>query len=338
MVAPWSRPMRGRLDELTIVSDALRGNALGDPYERPLWVYVPPDAGDQPLPSLYVIQGYTGQVDMWRNRSAFRPNVVELVDDLFSDSAVPPCIVVFVDCWTSIGGSQFLDSPATGRYHTYLCDEVVPFVDERYATLAAAEHRGISGKSSGGYGAMVTPMLRPDLFGGLATHAGDALFELCYLPEFTDAVRALRDSYDGSVDAFWSDFRSRPAFTKSSDAALLNQWGMAAAYAADEDGTVNLPFDTTSGRLRDDVWERFLAWDPVRMVPKHAEALRAMRAIWIDAGARDEYALDLGAEAFRQALAEVGVTDVHFELFDAAHGGIEYRYPLALRYLAERLS
>ncbi len=98
--------------------------------------------------------------------------------------------------WTSLGGSQFLDSPGTGNYHTYLCDEVVPWVDARYRTLAAPEHRGIAGKSSGGYGAMVTPMLRPDLFGGLATHAGDALFEMCYLPEFREvgprAPRRLR--------------------------------------------------------------------------------------------------------------------------------------------------
>ena len=107
------------------------------------------------------------------------------------------------------GGSQFVDSPGTGGYHTYLCDEVVPWVDERYRTLPAREHRGIAGKSSGGYGAMITPMLRPDLFGGLATHAGDALFESCYLPEFKDTVRALRDDYEGSFDKFWADFRSR---------------------------------------------------------------------------------------------------------------------------------
>ncbi len=125
----------------------------------------------------------TGQLDMWRNRSAFRPNVPELVDALFSGAdSPPPAIVVFVDCWTSYGGSQFLDSPGTGRYHTYLCDEVVPWVDATYRTLADRDHRGITGKSSGGYGAMITPMLRPDLFGGLATHAGDALFEICYLP------------------------------------------------------------------------------------------------------------------------------------------------------------
>jgi S-formylglutathione hydrolase FrmB len=338
---PWSFEPKGRTDEHIVDSRALRGNALGDPHERPLWVSTPPGYGDDAerrYPSVYVIQGLTGQLDAWRNRSPFRRNFPELADDLFARGEAPPVIVVWVDCWTSLGGSQFLDSPGTGNYLTYLCDEVVPFVDERYRTIADRDHRGIQGKSSGGYGAMVVPMLRPDLWGGLATHAGDALFETCYLPEFRESVRVLRDEYDGSFDAFWKDFRSRPAFSKDSDGHLLNDWCMAACYSADADGTVNLPFDTTTGELIPEIWDRWLALDPVRMVPDHAETLRSMRAIYIDAGKKDEYFLDLGAEAFRRALEGIGVTDVSFELFDATHMSIEYRYPLSLRYLAERLS
>jgi S-formylglutathione hydrolase FrmB len=338
---PWAPDLSGRFEEHVFESEALRGNPLGDPHERPLWVYLPPGYDDDPerrYPSVYMIQGLTGQLDMWRNRSAFRLNFPELADQLFGRGEAPPCVVVWVDAWTSYGGSQFLDSPGTGNYHTYLCDEIVPWVDERYRTLPAPEHRGIAGKSSGGYGAMVTPMLRPDLFGGLATHAGDSLFENAYLPEFRESVRTLRDDYEGSFDKFWEEFRSRPAFTKDADAVLLNSWCMAACYSADPDGTIQLPFDTDTAELIPDVWARWLEWDPVRMVPKHADALRGMRAIYIDAGTRDEWYLDLGADAFRRALADIGVTDVFFELFDARHGGIEYRYPLSLKYLAERLS
>jgi S-formylglutathione hydrolase FrmB len=326
---PWGRELRGRLDEHLFESDALRGNPLGDPASRPLWVYTPPGLDDAELPALFLIQGHTGQLDMWRNRSAFRPNVVELVDGLFADDGCPPARVVFVDAWTSYGGSQFLDSAGVGNYHTYLCDELVPFVDDRYPTSL----RAITGKSSGGYGAMVTPMLRPDLFCGLATHAGDALFEHCYLPDFRNALRSLRDAYDGSFEQFWADFRSRPAFSEGSDYPLLNTYAMAECYAPGE-----LPFDTATGALRPDVWEKWLAWDPVRMVETHADALRGLKAIYIDCGNRDDAFLDLGAEAFRRALERIGVTDVFFELFDGTHSQIEYRYPLALRYLAERLS
>ncbi len=337
---PWSRKMVGRFDALEIESAVLGDNPLGDPHVRPLWVYVPPAYDAEPdrrFPSIYLIQGMTGQVDMWWNRTAFRPTTPERIDRLFAEEDCPPALVVLADCWTSYGGAQFIDSPGTGRYCEYLCDEVVSFVDARYRTLPGPAHRGLTGKSSGGYGAMVVPMLRPDVFGGLATHAGDALFELCYLREFPDTLRALRNEYDGSYEKFWEEFRSRPGFTKQSDYPLVNTYAMAACYSANEDGSIDLPFDLDSGLLRDDVWQRWLAWDPVRMAPRHAEALRSMRAIYIDAGTQDEFFLDLGAEAFRRELEELGITDVFFELFDAGHGAIEYRYPLAIRYLAERL-
>lgn len=338
---PWSHAFAGRLEELTIDSALLADNPLGDPATRPLWVYLPPGYDDGPArryPSVYMIQGFTGQLDMWRNRAPLRKNFPELADDLFARGEAPPCIVIYVDCWTSLGGSQFLDSPGTGKYHSYLCDEVVPFVDARYRTLPTAKHRGIAGKSSGGYGAMITPMLRPDLFGGLATHAGDALFETCYLPVFRETARVLRDRWDGSIDRFFESFRARPALSVPGDELVLNDYAMAACYSADPDGTVRLPYDLATGQLIDAIWARWLDWDPVRRVPRHADALRGMRAIYVDAGNKDQYYLDLGAEAFVRALRGIGVDDVFYELFDATHTAIEYRYPLALRHLAERLS
>src|SRR5206468_1841418 len=160
-----------------IESELLQGNPLGDPHVRPLWVYLPPAYKAEPerrFPTIYLIQGMTGQLDMWRNRSAFRPNVPELVDRLFTEEGCPPAI---------------------------------------------------------------------DVFGGLATHAGDALFETCYQQEFAESARALRDDYGGSFERFWEDFRSRPAFTKKTDPILVNTYAMAAAYSANEDGTIDLPFD-----------------------------------------------------------------------------------------------
>src|SRR5215471_8680065 len=175
---PWSAELSGRLEEHLFESELLRLNPLGDPWQRPLWVYVPPgydEAPDRRYPSVYMLQGYLGHLEMWRNRTPLQKTFIETVDELFASGAVPPAIVVFADAWTRYGGSQFVDSPGTGRYHSYLCDEVVPWVDARYRTAADAAHRAIAGKSSGGFGAMITPMLRPDLFGALATHAGDSL-------------------------------------------------------------------------------------------------------------------------------------------------------------------
>jgi Putative esterase len=338
---PWDAELAGRLDRHVINSALLRDNPLGDPAERPLWVYVPPGYDDDPstrYPSVYMIQGYTGHISMWANRAPFRQPFVETADAVFA-AGTPGCVVVYVDAWTSYGGSQFVDSPGTGRYHSYLCEEIVPWVDEHYRTIADPQSRAIAGKSSGGFGAMITPMLRPDLFSALATHAGDSLYELCYIPDFGKAARALRD-YDHDIMRWWEDFRSRPSFTKESDTVLLLTLGVTACFSARADGTPELPFEPASAALRPEVWQRWLDWDPVRMVPRYADAVRSLRAVWIDAGTRDDWFLDLGSTAFRDELVKVGLPEdrVYFELFDATHAAIDYRYPMSLKWLAERLA
>jgi S-formylglutathione hydrolase FrmB len=333
--------MHGTLDRLIVESDALAANPLADPARRPLYVYRPPGVEldhPRPLPSVYFIQGYTGQLDMLFGRTPFEPTIIERIDALFATGDCPDAIVVFVDAWTSYGGSQFLNSSSTGRYLDYLCDEVVEFVDARYPTAADRDRRGLTGKSSGGYGAMVVPMLRPDVFGALASHAGDALFECCYLPEFPNFARTLRDHFESSWDVFFEqlaaadhvDFdRFRP----------IELYGYAAAYSPDpaNPGRALIPFDIVTGRLDEDVWAQWLEKDPVRMAPAHADALRSMRRIYLDAGRSDEYFLDLGAEAFAAELQKVGV-DYTLELFDGKHGGIAYRYPGAIRELVIALS
>lgn len=340
--APWGRPLAGSLDRLVVESEVLAANPLGDPPQRPLYVYRPPGVepgADRRLPAVYVIQGFTGQLDMWLSRSAFEPNFVERLDAMFAAGQCPDAVIVLVDAWTSRGGSQFLNSAGTGRYLDYLCDEVVPFVDSRYPTIPDRDHRGLTGKSSGGYGAMVVPMLRPDVFGALASHAGDALFECCYQPEFPQVARSLRDHFDGS----WEVFHQRLADAKSFDwerfAAAVNAYGMGCAYSPDPDrpGEALMPFEIATGRLIDDIWQQWLALDPVRMANGHADALRSMHRIYLDAGRSDEWFLDLGAQAFSDELTKLGVEHT-LELFEGKHGGLTYRYPGAIRELVTALS
>ena len=340
---PWGHAWAGRLDELVIDSEALTGNALGDPHRRPLYVYTPPGYDDEPdrrYPSVYVIQGLTGQLDMWRNAKAFTPTALEAVDDWFATDAAAPAIVVYVDAWTSLGGSQFVDSPATGRYHTYLCDEVVPFVDGRYRTLAGPAHRGIAGKSSGGYGAMITPMLRPDLFGGLVTHAGDALFEAALparLPRGRSrAARRVRRIVRRVLGRLPVPSRSLEGARRRAPERVVHGRlllrrrrrhrapAVRAADRAPHPGDLGSMAGVGPGAHGAGT-RRCAAW-PAR----HLDRRRT----------RDEYYLDLGAEAFRSELDRLGVADdrVRFELFDGTHAGIDWRYPEAIGWLAERLS
>ncbi len=335
--APWERPLRGVLDRLVVESELLGENPLGDPPRRPLYVYSSPGAASgasRPVPSVYVLQGYTGQLDTWLARKAFEPTYIERLDTMFGAGSCPDGIIVFADAWTSLGGSQFQNSTATGRYLDYLCDEIVPFIDERYGTRAAAAHRGVAGHSSGGYGAMVAAMLRPDVFGALASHAGDALFECCYLRDFPIVARTLRDHFDGSYAVMFERLLDADPFSWARFGTPLSIYACAAAYSPDPDrpGEVLLPFEVSTGRLIEAVWSRWLEHDPVRMAPARAAALRSLRRVYLDAGRRDEYFLDLGAQAFAQELQKLGV-EYSLELFDGAHSGISHRFPGAIREL-----
>ena len=232
--APWERPLHGTLDRLVVESELLADNPLGDPARRPLYVYRPPGVEldhPRPLPSVYVIQGYTGQLDMWLNRTWLEPTMVERLDAMFAAGDCPDAIVVFVDCWTSYGGSQFLNSAALGRYQDHLCDEVTAFVDDRYPTLADRDHRGLTGKSSGGYGAMVVPMMRPDVFGALASHAGDALFEACYLPGSPASHARCATTSTGSYEVFFERLAKAERMEESL-VKPLEVYGYAAAILA----------------------------------------------------------------------------------------------------------
>ena len=341
---PWDREPVGELDRLTVVSELLADNPLHDPARRPLYVYRPPGVAAGPdalrrVPCVYVIQGFTGQLDGWLNRSAFEPTLIERLDAMFAAGDCPPAIVVLVDAWTARGGSQFVNSTSTGRYEDYLCDEVVAFVDSRYPTIADRDHRAITGKSSGGYGAMVVPMRRPDVFGALASHSGDALFEVCYLPEFPQAARRLRDRFDGRIEELYAQLAQAPSFDYGTFGVPMEMYGYACAYSPDPDrpGEALLPFDIRTGRLVDDVWARWLAQDPVRMVAEHLDALQSMRRIHIAAGRSDEYHLDLSAQAMSLELTTHGIAHT-LELFDGRHGGIAHRYPGTIRELVLALT
>jgi S-formylglutathione hydrolase FrmB len=335
--------LAGAFDELVVQSELLAGNPLRDPARRPLYVYRSPGvaAGSADgVAAVYVLQGFTGQLDGWLARKSFEPTFVERLDAMFAapDRDCPDAVVVFIDAWTALGGSQFLNSPATGRYTDYICDEIVPFIDATYPTAGTRERRAVTGHSSGGYGALVLPMLRPDTFGALVAHSADALFEACYIKDFPEAVRVLRDHYEGSYDALIADFLAAESFDWGRWGAALNAYAMAAAYSPDYDspGRVLLPFDMVTGELIQSVWERWLDHDPVRMAPRHVDALRSLSHVHIEAGRRDEYMLDVGAGALAHQLDRLGVAHT-FELFDGAHGGISHRYAPAIADLLRSL-
>lgn len=333
-------PWRGRLVDDAVDSAALAGNPLGDPARRRLLVWLPPGYDDEPdrrLPTVYVLPGYGSCVEEWCNRDLFEPTIFERLEKMYARlDPPPPCIYVYVDGSTRWGGSQFVNSSATGRHEDYVAGDVVAHVDAGYRTLAAPEHRGVAGHSSGGIGALVLCMRRPDVFGACASHAGDTLFEHCYGRELGGFARALRENR-GDPEALAARLLGDEVYRRRNFGPLM-VLGCAAAYSPDPEQPlgIGLPVDAT-GTLCDRNWDRWLAEDPVRLAPDHAEVLRSLRAVYLDCGDADEYYMDLGTIALSRVLTELGVPHRH-ERFPGGHGGIAHRYPIAYEHLARALS
>ncbi len=329
---------RGEVRILRHTSTLLRDNPLGDPCERDLYCYLPPgyDASQERYPVIYWLSGFTGTGRMMFNFDPWVESLDRRLDRLIAAGSMPPCLCVLPDCLTRLGGSQYLDSSATGRYESYIIQEIVPFVDERLRTKAGREHRGVTGKSSGGYGAMRLAMRHPDVFGAFGTHAGDAYFAYCYLPDFPKFTAGVEKA--GGVEAFLHSFEAMPKKTKEA-LEVLNILAMAACYSPNPARPlgIDLPVAIPSGEIRADVWKRWEANDPVHMAREYAEALRSMKTIFVDAGLRDEWNLHFGARIFCSRLDEIGARYIHEE-FDDTHLGIAYRYDRSFTELARCLT
>lgn len=332
--------MKDRLLELELDAPALAGNPLGDPARRPLFALLPPGRADgRGLPAVYFLHGFTGSARGWLNVSAFSPTVPERIEAQWAGGALPPFVAVFVDGFTGVGGTQWINSTAVGRYQDYVADDVTAFVEARLGTLARREARAVVGKSSGGYGALCMGRDRPEVFAHLACHAGDAGFEWCYGPDLPRAAAGLVGSRDAAAWLEGMKARARQTKLAGADHPVLNVLGMAAAYSPDPSAPLGaaLPFALPDGRLRPEVWARWLEHDPVRFVPQALPAYRRLASIFVDCGTRDEFNLRWGARQVVAALRDGGVEVVHEE-FDDGHMGINYRYDTSLRYLAPRLA
>jgi enterochelin esterase family protein len=328
---------RGRVEVHDFESRVLAGNAAGDPPVRRVPVWLPPsyDAErSRRYPLLLVLSGFTGRGRMLLNDNAWSPPLDERLDRLV-EAGCGEMVVVLPDCFTRFGGSQYVNSTATGRYADHLLDELVPWADATFRTMASREHRGVAGKSSGGFGAMTLGMTRPDVFSALACHSGDMYFEYCYRPDIPKTCSVIQEA--GGARAFLDAFERAPQ--KSKDQFLaLNILAMAACYSPDLKAElgVALPFDLATGAFRDDVWRRWLGFDPLLRLPRCEPALRSLRLLYLDCGTHDEFHLHHGARLFVRELASRGIAH-HYEEFDDAHMNVSYRYDTSLPLLAKAL-
>lgn len=326
---------QGTVQLLSHTSSVLQDNPAGDPAEREIYVYLPPGYADdegKTFPVIYCLTGFTGRGKMFLNDSAFSPNLPERIDKLLAAGRVEPFICVMPDCFTKFGGSQYINSTATGRYEDYLTEEIVPFVDDNFRTIRDRGSRAVAGKSSGGYAALIYAMRHADIFGLTASISGDCYFEMCYKPDFMKAFRAIKGDPRVLLEKFWNE----EAPKSKSDFDGLNIIGMSACYSPNPASPwgFDLPFDLTTGEIREEVWSRWLEHDPVELAAEHTESLNSLKLLFIDAGKQDEFALDVGARVLSRKLKDLGVRHIPEE-FDGGHFNINYRYNRAFEVICQ---
>jgi len=326
---------RGTVHRLTLDSRVLAGNLLGDPTEREVHVYVPAGRDAGGLPLLVDLVGFTAGGPAHTNWKNFGENVPERLDRLIQSGVLPPVVVAFPDCFTRLGGNQYINSAALGRWMDFLCDEMVPWLEGRFG-CGGSGRRGVFGKSSGGYGAIIHAMKRPDVWAAAACHSGDMGFEWGYLPEMPAVLRALA-KHGNSIENF---IRSMETAKKVSghDTHILMTLAMAASYDPDPSQFlgIRLPVDLDTCELIEERWANWLAWDPARIAPAHAEALSSLKALFIDCGDRDQYNLVYGARRLHRTLDRLGIAH-RYEEFPDDHSGVDYRMDESLPFLARAL-
>lgn len=328
---------RGEVRLERFESRVLEGNPAGDPHVRTIPVYLPAAYAAEPerrFPVVFVLAGFTGRGRTLLNDDPWSPALDLRMDRLVAAGA-PPAILVMPDCFTRFGGSQYLDSTATGRYEAHVVEELLPWADARFRTLGGGAHRGIAGKSSGGYGALTLAMKHPGAFAAVACHSGDLYFDYCYrgdVPGFCATVQRA-----GGIEAWLRGFEARRHKTHE-DIATLNILGMAAAYSPDPAAPlgVDLPCDLETGAFRPEVWERWLAHDPLVRLETAADGLRRLRMLHVECGTRDEFHLQHGARMFSRRLGELGIAHT-YEEFDDGHRDLSYRYDVTLPRMAAAL-
>ncbi len=326
----------GTLHRLTLESALLKGNLLGDPTARRIDVYVPHGHDGQGLPLLIDIVGYTAGGPAHTNWKNFGENAPERLDRLIATGEMPPCVVAFPDCFTKLGGNQYINSTAMGPWDDILRTEIVPLIEKQFG-CGGAGRRGIFGKSSGGYGAIAHALLHPDFWSAAACHSGDMAFELAYLPDFPGLLRKLAKA-DFDIGKWIDDFHA----AKKLDGGNLHHLmalAMCATYDPDPSKPygVRLPVTTDTCEIIPERWANFEKWDPVNMADKYGEGLKQLKALYIDCGDVDQYNLVYGARRLHAKLNAMGVPHT-YEEFPDDHSSVDYRMDISLPLMAKALS
>jgi enterochelin esterase-like enzyme len=326
------------LQYLTIESQLLKGHPLVLNPVRHLPVLLPQNYSPQKCyPTIWMLDGYLGTGRSLLSESGFLGEALGAqLHRLMRDDVLPECLFVFPDPTTRFGGSQFIDSDVCGPFMRHLVEELVPLVDSTFSTLAHPDGRVICGHSSGGYGALMTSMLKPGVFGYCIASAADSAFELSMASSFPIAASRIRKYGDEASFLKYFFALPRPDKCSKEDFHTLMTIAMATCYSPNKQRNgiwCDLPFDIQSCTLIPDVWQKWLALDPCRLIDSHREPLKKLRWLHLDCGSEDEFCAQFGHRRISARLLSCGV-EHHISEFPGGHSGTSFRWEYRFSELA----
>lgn len=327
---------RGELHRLWHKSVVLEGNSLGDPTERELHVWTPPNwSPSESLPLLVDLTGYWG---CGLNHTNWRPageNVPERLDRLASQG-MARAVVAFPDCFTKLYGNQYLNSAGSGRYADYICEEIAPTIEGKFG-CGGKGRRGVFGKSSGGYGAAWHGLNRADFWSAISINSGDMGFDALYIPALFEDLELIR-KFDYSIEKWVRHVESQPKLKDKEKMALMD-FAQGAFYDPDttQFRNMRLPLDPRTGEFIAERWNNWMKCDPVVMFDTLGENLRALKLIYMDCGNHDQFRIQYGMRRFAKKLTAAGIAYT-YEEYEDDHTDVDYRMDIFLPLLAKALS
>tara|TARA_B100001248_G_scaffold123290_1_gene92473 strand:+ start:1868 stop:2890 length:1023 start_codon:yes stop_codon:yes gene_type:complete len=331
-------PITGRLDRIVVESSLLE-NRLGDPTLREVLVHIPQagleliDQGER-LPVLIYLAPFTSSGLARAGWKAFAETLPQRHERLVSENKMLPTILVLPDCFTSLGGNQFVDSNIMGQWSSWLHQSLKPAISEQYPTN---EKFALFGKSSGGYGALHNAILHPGEWQAIASHSGDVGFDILYRSDF--ATVATQINRHNGLDNFLNHIKQCSRLG-SDDFHALMTCAMAASYDSAQESDalygIRLPFELDTCLVDETIWGNWIRHDPLKSIEENIPSLKSLDLLYIDCGNRDQYGIQYGSRMMIKLLKQYGI-DHHWEEFDGTHSGIEYRLDFSMPLLAKAL-
>jgi len=324
-------------------SKAIKGFPMGDPHKRAFPIYLPPNYKadrKEPYPVIFFLAGWGGRGSkLLSDGSFFETPLNVYFDKAIDKKELTPFIGVFPDGSSKLGSSQYVNSPAIGNYMDYICDELTDFIDEKYNTYKAAEFRGITGHSSGGFGALLSGMMRSDRFQFVCSSAGDSFFDLTLLTTVIPTLNEVEKA--GGVEGFLKNFFKVPNPGKNSYKKMmaLLTLSQAPCYAPD---ITNAPlygelfFDIKTGKLIPEIFEKYQNWDPLHVIDRHIEIAQNLKFVHLECGLDDEYAAQWGHRQFVEKLKKYAIPH-QIDEYPGSHGGHNHRYEHRVKVMLEKM-